>query len=149
MKRFIVTILALTILVGSVFAKDAGRKYTKATINGESAKIYTDDKVEADFNTMKDSCFEMEGEFYYKYEMTSNPITRDEWDFYSKRGTWSKVEFKDRVEFFWCTRNFGPVGMKYTFITSELYTYNAVNSVSSFLGDLGNSIGRVAEQYTK
>lgn len=148
MKRFIVTILSLTVLVGSVFAKDAGRKYTKATINGEAAKIYTDDKVEADFKEMFEATFVYNSEVYYRYEVEKEPITKGEYDYYSKRGIWSKVEFKDRVEFFWCTRNFGPIGWKYTF-TSDFYEYALTNTIIESFDNLAKGINSVGKQFTR
>ena len=146
MKKIITVITLLLVLTNSVFASDAGRKYTKATINGESAKIYTDDKVETEFYEMKNATFVYHNTLYYRYECESEPITKGEFDYYSKKGTWTKVVFKDRIEFFWCTKNFGPVGMKYTF-TSEFYEYAVVNAIAELAGDLGERFGRVADQY--
>lgn len=146
MKKLLITITLFIALVGSVFANNAGRKYTKATINGESAKIYTDDKVETEFYEMKKATFVYNKTLYYKYEYESEPITKGEFDYYSKKGTWTKVVFKDRIEFFWCVRNFGPVGMKYTF-TSEFYEYAVVNATAELASNLGERFGRVADQY--
>ncbi|MBO7713885.1 MAG: hypothetical protein J6S85_09975 [Methanobrevibacter sp.] len=146
MKKIITIITLLLVLASSVFAGDAGRKYTKVTINGESAKVYTDDKVETEFEEMKKTIFVYNGKSYYKYEYESEPITKGEYDYYSKKGTWTKVVFKDRVEFFWCTKNFGPVGMKYTF-TSEFYESALANTIIETFDNLAKSIDNVANQF--
>lgn len=145
MKRFIITITLLIALVGSVFAGDAGRKYTKATINGESAKIYADADVEADFEEMFEATFVYNSEVYYRYEVEKEPIKEGEYNYYSKKGKWSKVVFKDRIEFFYCT-SFSPIGWKYTF-TSDFYEYALIDTVANCLGNLGKRAGNVARQF--
>lgn len=148
MKKIVLVVTLLVALVGSAFAGEAGRKYTKATIEGESAKIYNDDKTYQDYLDMQFATFVFEDNEYDKYTSYARYMTEGEIEYYNKKAyPTSKVVFRDRVEFFIISD--AVSGIKITMYISDMYQYAILDNVADLCGNLGKRIGNVAEQYTK
>ena len=127
MKKLLFIIIFSIVFTNSLFAV---RKYTKVTINGESAKMCNDEDCYTDYRKLYYDGTFYNGVYHYKYDCIVESMNYEEIEYYSKKTfTTSKVEFKNRTEFFMFTRNDGA--KKITFYKSEIYDQIVARKIAS------------------
>ena len=143
MKKLFFVVIFSVVFTNSLFAV---RKYTKVTIAGESAKMFNDENCYTDYREMYYDGSFFNDNFYYKYDCFVENMTTDEINYYSKKDfTTSKVEFKNRTEFFIFTRNDGA--KKITFYKSETYKHIKSKFIRKTIAEAVVALGSRPDAY--